>query len=252
MVRGVTLLHGFTGSSTSWGDAVSRCLHRAGLDASYADLPGHGRRAGEVEPARFSLSATLAGVRAAHGRAAGSLIGYSMGGRLALHFARRHPDLVDRLVLESASPGLESDPERSARRVADEKLAVLLEREGVEAFVRHWEGIPLFASQQALPVDQRAALRRARLANDARSLAASLRAIGTGVLPSLWSDLGSVDMPVLILVGALDTKFVDIGRRMSDRLPRATLRVIEGAGHNVHLERPEEWCGAVSAFLGQG
>lgn len=228
---------------------MSGCLHRAGLDASYADLPGHGRRAGEIEPARFSLSATLAGVRAVHRRAAGSLIGYSMGGRLALHFARRHPDLVDRLVLESASPGLESDAERVARRAADEKLAVMLEREGLEAFVRHWEGLPLFASQQALSADQRAEVRRGRLTNDARSLAASLRGVGTGVLPALWSDLGSVAMPVLILVGGLDTKFADIGRRMADRLPNATLRVVEGAGHNVHLERPSEWCGAVSDFL---
>jgi 2-succinyl-6-hydroxy-2,4-cyclohexadiene-1-carboxylate synthase len=218
---------------------------------SYADLPGHGRRAGEIEPARFSLVATLAGVRAIHGRTAGALIGYSMGGRLALHFARRHPELVDRLVLESASPGLESDPERRARRAADEMLALMLERDGLEAFVRSWEALPLFASQQALSPEQRAQLHGERLSNDARSLAASLRAVGTGVLPSLWSDLDGIQMPVLIVVGGLDAKFNDIGRRMADRLPHATLRVIEGAGHKVHLERPDHWCGVVSEFLSQ-
>jgi 2-succinyl-6-hydroxy-2,4-cyclohexadiene-1-carboxylate synthase len=220
------------------------------VEVSFADLPGHGRRAGEVEPARFSLGATLAGVRAVHGRSEGAVIGYSMGGRLALHFARRHPDLVDRLVLESASPGLESDGERTARRAADEKLASMLEREGIEAFVRHWEGLPLFASQLALPEQVREAVRRERLANDPRSLAASLRGVGTGVLPSLWADLDDLVMPVLIVAGGLDEKFAEIGRRMADRLPRATLHVVDGAGHNVHLERPDAWCGIVSDFLG--
>jgi 2-succinyl-6-hydroxy-2,4-cyclohexadiene-1-carboxylate synthase len=244
-----TLLHGFAGSSDAWGDAVSACLRGAGVEAAYADLPGHGRRTGEVEPARFSLPATLAGVRAVHGRSPRALVGYSMGGRLALHFARRHPDLVDRLVLESASPGLEVESERVARRVADEKLATLLEREGIEAFVEQWEALPLFASQRTLPEDVRDEMRRGRLANDPRSLAASLRGVGTGVLPSLWADLDGIAMPILILVGALDVKFVEIGRRMADHLPRATLCVVEGAGHAVHRERPAEWCAAVSDFL---
>jgi len=132
-----------------------------------------------------------------------------------------------------------------------EELATQLEREGIDAFVEHWEGLPLFASQRALPDEDREALRRGRLTNDARSLAASLRGVGTGVLPSLWGDLEGIEMPVLLLVGALDAKFVEIGRRMAERLPHATLRVVEGAGHTVHRERSREWCGAVTDFLGE-
>lgn len=179
------------------------------------------------------------------------LVGYSMGGRLALAYAARNPGLVRRLVLESASPGLEGPEECAERRTADEALAREVERDGLDAFVERWEAQELFASQRSLPEEVRAVQRALRMENHPRSLAASLRGLGTAALPSYWGILPALRVPVLILVGALDDKFVRIGARMAELLPDARLVEVPGAGHAVHLERADAWLGAVAGFLGQ-
>ena len=252
------LLHGFTGSSRSWGDGLVDALASAGLEPVMVDLPGHGRHGGETEPARFTLERVFADLEAAAAptRAADrepvDLLGYSMGGRLALAYAARHPERVRRLVLESASPGLPAEEERAARREADEALARRLEAEGIERFVQAWEALPLFASRGRLPAGILAAQRSLRLRNDPASLAASLRGLGTGSLPSLWQALPGLEVPTLLVVGEEDSKFVEINRRMCELLPRATLALVPRAGHTVHLERPDAWAEAVVAFMRRG
>lgn len=246
--RRAALLHGFTGSAEAWGAAVLEGLVREGVDALAIDLPGHGSDAGTDDPADFSLETTLGRIDSEAGRV-GSVVGYSMGGRLALHHALRSGSAVRRLVLESASPGLEDDEARAERRAADEALADRIVRIGIERFVDEWEGLPLFASQARLPADVRARHRARRLRNDPRSLAAALRGLGTGALPSLWDRLAELSVPTLLVVGELDGKFVEIGRRMEAALPQATLAVVPGAGHTVHLERPDAWLALVTGFL---
>lgn len=203
---------------------------------------------GRVDPSAFTLEAALEGIDA---RAPGAydLVGYSMGGRIALHQALRVGNRVRRLVLESASPGLATNEEREARRRADDELAARILDDGVEAFVDTWERLPLFATQRGLSDGVRSRHREGRLANDPASLAAALVGLGTGSLPSLWDRLGEVGAEVLVLVGERDDKFVEIGRKMADRMPRAQLEVVEGAGHTVHLERPAAWLHRVCAFL---
>lgn len=241
------LLHGFTGSATAW-EPVLEGLRAAGRRPVAVDLPGHGVRAGERDPTAFTLASTLADVGDATPWPA-DLVGYSMGGRIALHFAAAFPSRVRRLVLESASPGLVTEAERSARLEADEALAAWLEDEGIQAFVERWASLPLFASQARLDVAARAGLRARRLANDPDSLAAALRGLGTGALPPLWEVLERIEIPTLLLVGAEDAKFVEVAERMAERLPDALLRVVPSAGHTVHLERPEAWLGEVLDFL---
>lgn len=223
-------------------------LARAGLGAMPLDLPGHGRRRGETDPERFALDGALAAIHDADG--AGPVVGYSMGARIALHYAMRYPERVTRLVLESGSPGLATAEERAERRAADEALAHRLERDGIEAFVDAWERLSLFDSRAALPEAERARVRALRLANDPSSLAAALRGLGTGALPSLWDRLPTLRIPTLLVVGALDRKFVAIAERMVVSLPRADLIVVPAAGHTVHLERPAAWLDAVVGFLG--
>jgi 2-succinyl-6-hydroxy-2,4-cyclohexadiene-1-carboxylate synthase len=242
------LLHGFTGSSAMWGDTVLDGLSGAGLPPLLVDLPGHGRNAGETDASRFSLDATLARIGEA-GRWPADLVGYSMGGRIALHFAATFPGRVERLVLESASPGLSTEAERRTRRSADEALAARIEAQGIEAFVDAWEAQPLFESRRLASPDVRARQHELRLKNDARSLATALVALGTGALPSLWERLPSISVPTLLVVGSLDLKFVDIAERMAAAMPDARVAMVEGAGHTVHLERPDAWVAAVSAFL---
>lgn len=243
----LTLLHGFAGSSASWGQETLERLS-ARVEVRALDLPGHGRQVGGDRESRFTLASTLDGISADRA-GEGPLLGYSMGGRIALHYALREPTRVTRLVLESASPGIADPEERQARREADEELAAWIEAEGISAFVERWEALPLFASERALPEGVRARARAVRLSNDAAGLAASLRGLGTGALPSLWDSLSTLHVPTLVLVGGLDSKFCEIGERMAALLPNAQLVVVEEAGHRVHLERPEAWAEAVLGFL---
>jgi 2-succinyl-6-hydroxy-2,4-cyclohexadiene-1-carboxylate synthase len=243
------LLHGFTGSSASWGDALVDGLASAGLPPVLLDAPGHGTRAGEARREDFTLERVEALVDEAAGAPPFPLVGYSMGGRLALACAVRRPHQVSALVLESSSPGLARAEERAARRASDEALARRLEEEGMEPFVDVWESLPLFASREALSPEVRNRQRALRLANDPRSLAASLRGLGTGALPSFWEALPGLALPVLLLVGGRDRKFVGIAERMAERLPEAELVRVPDAGHTVHLERPEAWVEAVVEFL---
>jgi 2-succinyl-6-hydroxy-2,4-cyclohexadiene-1-carboxylate synthase len=251
MTESTLLLHGFTGSSSSWGRVLT-AIRTLGGEVSALDLPGHGARGGEPGPGTSSLASTLTEVDESLSSEGGeqALVGYSMGGRIALHYAHRNPGRLDRLVLESASPGLASEEERAQRIAADEELADALEREGLEAFVDRWEALPLFATQRALPESIREELRERRLLGRATGLAWALRVLGTGRLPSLWDALSGIDVPTLVLVGGLDAKFLEIGERMAEQLPRASLHVVPDAGHAIHLERPDAWAQAVGDFLG--
>lgn len=247
-VRHPVLLHGFTGSSAAWGDEVVDGLAGAGLAPVLVDLPGHGRNAGGADSASFTLEATLALVADA-GAWPTDLIGYSMGARVALHYAAAHPDRVRRLVLESGSPGLATEAERTARRQADGERAARIVDDGIGPFVNAWEAQPLFAARRGLSDEVRQRQRALRLCNDPGSLAAALAGLGTGALPSLWDELPRIAVPTLLLVGALDDKFASIAERMAALMPDARRVVVPDAGHTVHLERPSAWLGAVTSFL---
>ncbi len=143
---------------------------------------------------------------------------------------------------------MEDPAEREQRRISDEALAASIERDGVQAFIERWEKLPLFASQKTLPLESRETLRRQRLQNRATGLAQSLRGVGLGVQPSLYARLPTLHIPVLLIAGELDTKFTAIARHMAQALPQSQLRIIPGAGHTIHLERPEEFVSLVRDF----
>ena len=242
------LMHGFTGSSHSWGEDLVDGLASVGCPPVLLDLPGHGRNVASPDESDFSLDSALSAI-ADSGQWPAGLVGYSMGGRLALHFAAQRPDAVRRLVLESASPGLETQAERRVRRESDDELARVIEHEGVEAFIDQWERLPLFETQATAAESVRSRLRAGRLRNSVEGLAGALRGLGTGALPSLWDALPDIHVPTLVLVGGLDRRFVSTGERMAAALPDARLVVVPGAGHAVHLERPDAWLEAVTGFL---
>ncbi|MGM0578583.1 MAG: 2-succinyl-6-hydroxy-2,4-cyclohexadiene-1-carboxylate synthase [Myxococcota bacterium] len=246
------LLHGFTGSAAAWGRSLLERLAR-GRRVLAVDLPGHGRSARPVDPARYALQRVLDDLERvldAAGADRADWIGYSMGGRLALGAAVLRPHRVDRLVLEGASPGLEDAEERAARRERDEALARDLERFGMEPFVDRWMALPLFATQRRLPADVLAAARTRRLDNAPPALAACLRGLGTGRQPSFWDVLDRVQAPTLLLTGALDDKFRRIADAMADRMPDARRADVPEAGHTAHLERPDGWLEAIEGFVG--
>ncbi len=248
----LVLLHGFTGSVENWTP------HAAVFGQQYLtisiDLLGHGRTDAPTNVDRYSMEACandIVEILQKYVSEPVNLLGYSMGGRLALYLAVKHPSWFRTVILESSSPGLESQTERQKRVASDEQLAADIERDGIEAFVRRWEQIPLFSSQEKLPGEVQTSLRQQRMENNPVGLANSLRGMGTGAQPSLWSDLSTLDLPLLLLAGELDQKFVGLGREMSAVAPRATFKIVTDAGHTVHLEQPAQFDTLVLHFLEQ-
>ena len=250
----VVLLHGFTGSGRSWGEEILDPLAAWG-PLVVVDLPGHGEaqrrwpQAPSAPPEFSDVVARLAAIPHELGYESAHWIGYSMGGRLALAVAVEHPLVASCLVLEGASPGLGTSVERAERRRRDDALANRILERGVERFVDDWMELPLFASQKALPDPARQRSRRLRLGNDPQGLAAALRGMGTGRQPSYWDRLGELRQPVLLMTGALDSKFEAISEAMATRISRAHRVSIPGAGHTCHLEAPQAWTATVRAFL---
>lgn len=244
------LLHGFTGSSANWLPHIPALSE--GQYVLAPDVLGHGRSASPLDSARYQMSAVAADLIALLdelGIGQTDLLGYSMGGRLALYTAVHYPQRVRRLVLESSSPGLAHAAARAARRQQDEALADWIETHGMAAFVDRWEALPLWESQKALPPEQRAALRARRLQNNPAGLANSLRGMGTGAQPALWQRLPALKAPALLLAGELDAKFVRINQQMAQQISSARLAIVPGAGHTVHLERPLLFRQLVLEFL---
>ena len=246
----LVLLHGFTGSAAGWGHLMDT-LASYGLRIIALDLLGHGQSDAPEDAKRYSIEncqkdilAVLQALGVKKGHAI--ILGYSMGGRIALYAA--FSGYFRALILESSSPGLEDAAEREERRASDEALAASIEREGVPAFIERWERIPLFASQKTLPSECREALHRQRLQNNATGLAQSLRGVGTGVQPSLNAQLPTLHIPVLLIAGELDTKFTTIAKRMAQALPQSQLHIIPAAGHTVHLEQPQLFTSLVGDF----
>jgi 2-succinyl-6-hydroxy-2,4-cyclohexadiene-1-carboxylate synthase len=246
----LVLLHGFTGSAAGWGHQMDT-LADYDLRIIALDMPGHGQSDAPQDAKRYSIEHCQKDILAAlqelgikKGHAI--ILGYSMGGRIALYTA--FSGFFRALILESASPGLENPAEREERRMSDEALAASIEREGVPTFVERWERLPLFASQRTLPFECRDTLHRQRLQNNATGLAQSLRGVGTGVQPSLYTLLPTLHMPVMLIAGELDTKFTMIAKHMAQVLPRSQLHIIPAAGHTVHLEQPQLFTSLVGDF----
>ena len=246
----LVLLHGFTGSITNWKSHIP--IFEKRFQSIAVDLLGHGSSDSPADPMRYRMErcvGDLISIFEQLGLEQVSLLGYSMGGRVALQMAAAHPDRVRALVLESASPGLAGLAERQARVTSDEALVDSIERDGLEAFVNRWEQSPLFVSQTRLPASVRAELRAQRLQNNPRGLANSLRGLGTGAQSSLWDRLREIRVPTLLVAGMLDQKFTVIARAMAGALPVVRLARVPDAGHTVHLEQREVFDKLVMEFL---
>jgi 2-succinyl-6-hydroxy-2,4-cyclohexadiene-1-carboxylate synthase len=234
------LLHGFTQTGRGW-DEVARHLAAERYRPLAPDLRGHGAAASR-RPIDFD--SCVADVARLGGRRF-ALAGYSLGGRLALHVALAHPRRVSRLVLVSATAGIEDPGERAQRRAADEELAGWMQDRLMSEVADRWGAQPLFAQQSP---EVAAAARADRLRNDPEHLAAALRGIGTGAMTPLWDRLGELEMEVVVLAGERDAKFVALGRRLAAALPRGELTIVPGAGHALALEAPA----AVAAAIDEG
>ena len=241
----VVLLHGFTGSTETW----NHVLHfMKGIKVISIDLPGHGKTKLENPRLMEECCKDLNHIFETLELDSFHLLGYSMGGRTALSYACLYPQRLQSLILESASPGL-SEAERIGRVENDKWLANKLEKEGIRSFVDFWENIPLFSTQKKLSDSVKEEIRKERLGQDVIGLATSLRYMGTGKQPSWWNDLLAISMPVLLLTGEKDEKFVQINKKMQKLIVSCKLKVCEDVGHAIHVENPEIFGKLVTEFV---
>lgn len=237
----IVLLHGFTQGGAIWIPVMERLASRCAIEAP--DLAGHG------SASDLTSSLPEAADQLADEFGLSAWVGYSMGGRLALHVAVRHPEDVSHLVLCSATAGLRDPAERAARRASDAALAERIQTIGLTSFLDEWMNQPLFES---LKTDRPDAAHDAevRLANTASGLASSLLSWGTGSQEPLWAELPLLDMPVLVVSGSLDQKFTAIGTEMVAAIgSNARHVVVPGCGHAVPFEAPDTFAGLVDDFI---
>ena len=246
MAPTIVLLHGFTHTGASWQPVIEALGER--YRAIAPDIRGHGA-ATELQP--VTLEAVIGDVA---GLTEGpfTLVGYSMGGRIALHVALAlGPARVERLVLIGASPGLADDGQRGERVAADEALAGEIEAlaaargaaAAMDEFARRWAtGTPVLAGQ---PAEVRERVHADRLRNTPAGLARALRGLGTGALPPLWDRLGELTMPVTLIVGERDAKFQAIADEMAERMPNATRLIVPGDGPRRPPRGPSRRCRAL-------
>lgn len=246
----IVFLHGFTGDSRDWADFAERvaiCRPWVAID-----LLGHGKTSAPAIFSRYHMHEQVADLEAVFNYLdipSFMLLGYSMGGRVALAYTISLPMRVAGLILESASPGLRTEQERVNRRADDAKLATQILELGTVNFVEKWGKTPLFSSQQQLSSAVLQHQRDIRTSQNAIGLANSLRGMGTGSQPSLWPELHQVQMPMLLLSGEYDVKFTQLAASMQKEIHHAKHVIVKGAGHNVHLESPHAFWLLVRRFM---
>jgi 2-succinyl-6-hydroxy-2,4-cyclohexadiene-1-carboxylate synthase len=233
----LVLVHGFTQTRRCWGPVADDLA--TDHEVVRVDAPGHGRSA-EI----------LAGLRTggrliADQGGEATYLGYSMGGRYLLHLALANPELVRGLVLLGATAGIDDPTERAERAERDRRTAARLRELGVLDFLQEWVAQPMFAG---IPPERQQLMER--MENTVDGLESSLLQSGTGAQDPSWDRLHRLDMPVLVLAGALDEKFVALGRRIQESVgDNATFATVPGAGHAAHLEQPEAFLDVVRPWL---
>ncbi|MCC6153954.1 MAG: 2-succinyl-6-hydroxy-2,4-cyclohexadiene-1-carboxylate synthase [Candidatus Hydrogenedentes bacterium] len=240
-------MHGFLGAKSDWTSTID--LLCKNYQCVSVDLPGHGESTLDSQNYSMEYVATaLIDLVDSLGAGSFSMVGYSMGGRIALYVSSIYAMRVDALVLESASPGLKTESERTVRREQDERWAKLLESDGMAAFLDAWYEQPLFGSLTSRP-DLLERVKARRSVNDPRALACALIGFSVGRQAPLWDEWKNNHIPALLVAGELDAKYCAIAREMEQACSACHVAIVPGAGHNVHDEAPDAYNSAIHAFL---
>jgi 2-succinyl-6-hydroxy-2,4-cyclohexadiene-1-carboxylate synthase len=244
----IVFLHGFLGSGSDWTPIAGE------LEKSFCsilvDLPGHGesRIPQDGEPSGF-FTKTVDALAAELRRSAAPpcfLVGYSMGGRIGLSLAMRFPELFEKAIIISASPGLRSEDERDLRRKSDEGIARKIEK-NFPGFIESWYDQPLFSTLKHHAIFRE--VEAERMQSDPLNLARALRLLGTGSQPSQWELLSSNHLPLRFFAGEKDAKFVEIGRQMVNLCPCSELEIFPDCGHTLHLENRQLFTDRLNHFF---
>jgi 2-succinyl-6-hydroxy-2,4-cyclohexadiene-1-carboxylate synthase len=236
------------GSTAEWDQIVS--FFSGKFYCIAVDLPGHGRTEihNQVDYRMENCAANLIAFLDEMNIFTCRLVSYSMGGRLAFYLAIHYPIKFDKIVVESASPGLKSEKERRDRIKHDRTLAYQLETQPLKQFLHSWYDQPIFASLDKESRQYNELIQK-RIQNDPKRLSLSLKLMGAGVQPPLWGLLDRISADVLLIVGAKDNKYKQIATAVAAGCPKVQVKIVENAGHNVHLENEPEYVKQVNLFL---
>lgn len=244
----ILALHGFTGNRHDF-DAISHATVSNQQWVSI-DMPGHGsmvKLSSRTEYTQESFAKEIDVILPPKS----ILLGYSMGGRMALHYAIHYPQKLSALILISASPGIADDAERENRKIADLELARKIEDIGIPSFLDEWQNQTLIRSQENIPEKIRQAMRQERLKNDPYELALNLRGMGTGNMKPLWNELTNLSIPTLLVSGKNDSKYCGIAQQMKKLIPNSIHKFIPDAGHMPQLENIPAYLAVQNTFLDQ-
>lgn len=243
----VVALHGFAGGPESF-DELRQLEGSEHWLCPY--LTGHGPDPDRSARDFVAEVDRVAGWITAQSRSPVRLLGYSMGARVALALCVRHPMLVRDATLIGVHPGLRDFEDRRKRQRWEGRWVNLLENHGLTAFLEQWESLPLFATQRGLDPRQLEHQARVRRSHRADGLAHAFRVLGTGVMPDLWPALERLQIPICLVTGEADERFLRLAEGAVEKLPQGRLEVVAGAGHNVLLERPASVLRALNGFSG--
>ncbi len=252
-------IHGFSENLSTW-DTILNLFERDDQFKNYSlhafDLVGHGNSPKPSHIEHYSIdSITESTHRLVQSKLKNTqykqymLLGYSLGGRIAMHYALKYAHELHGLMLESSSFGIKNLVQRFERKEQDEKLASLIEQNSVEYFEKYWSRLDIFESQLKLTPEIKQEIKNRRLQNDPQSLAYTLRALGQGNLPCVQDDIMHLSIPKLYICGALDKKYVSLAKNLCDKSKMLQVEIVEQAGHNVHLEQSLKFYQLVCNFL---
>lgn len=243
------LLHGFMGSGKAFDHLITPLSEFC--NPVTVDLLGHGKTEKPGNADRFSLTFQLEDLHQIIRKLHASPIflhGYSMGGRLALRFALKHPGLLKGLILESTNFGLPTSEQKSDRKKIDEERARHIETD-FHDFLDKWQQMPLFNNGVEIPGELSQQYRQIQESQESAAMANSLRGFGTAQMPSVRKELFRLSMPTLLIAGEHDEKYRKILSEMEKLIPRNKFHIIKDAGHRVHLENPGVFLAKVKAFV---
>ncbi len=246
----VLFLHGFTGCAEDWFFIFDKLPSE--FEPIAIDLTGHGKSSSPETLYYYSTDFIIKSIDFILNYFEIKntvLVGYSMGGRAALAYAFNYPKKVDKLVLESSTAGIINETEKKQREQKDNDLANFIEQNSIDDFISYWLNQSLFESLKNLPSNTYNEIVERRKFNSRTGLANSLRGFGTGTMPNYWEKLYNLKTNTLLISGNLDNKFTTINKKLSSELPNAKHVIIKNTGHNVHLEKPQEFIIFLNRFL---
>jgi 2-succinyl-6-hydroxy-2,4-cyclohexadiene-1-carboxylate synthase len=250
--RPIVLLHGFTGSARAM-EGIASSLRDSYRTISI-DLIGHGQSDAPADSASYTMSRCVGQVASILDELEvrdGHLIGYSMGGRVALALCAAQPKRVASALLIGAGAGIADPVARAARIRNDDELAERIESEGIPAFVESWITQPFQPKVWRIGPSAHAEMRRLKLANRAHALAASLRGMGAGAQPPVHDQLSSVHLPICLAVGEEDEKFRAVAEDLLRALPDARIETVPDADHAAHIDNPTAFLGMARRFFAE-